>query len=126
MTQPPAILTFRNATLDLVISDALAHLVLRGEQGSDLSTSTLVFSGEGASAGAAVLDALDDIREQCAAHGCAPVSVRAERAFRTDSGVRIWGTLSCVDVDGEYRPQPITALSIDQEGDQWTLTITTP
>jgi hypothetical protein len=126
MTQPPTTLTFRNSTLDLVIADALAHLVLRGEQGSDHGTSTLVFSGEGASAAAAVLDALDDISEQCAAHGCAPVSIRAERAFRTDSGVRIWGTLSCVDATGDDRPQPITALSINEEGDQWTLTITTP
>lgn len=125
MTQPPTTLTFQNRTLDLAISDALSRLVLQGEEGSDGGTATLVFSGEGPSAGAALTDALDDIREQCAAHGCVPVAVRAERAFRTDTGVRIWGTLSCIDAAGGYQPRPITALSIDQEGDQWTVTITT-
>jgi hypothetical protein len=93
------------------------------EQGSDTGAVTVMFAGEGDTPDAALRDALDDIRERCAAQSCAPVGVQAEPMLRTDTGVRIWGTLTCVD--GPARFPHLTAIDLDQEGDVWTLTITT-
>lgn len=125
MTQPTMV--FRNAALDVAITDVLAHLVLGGRQRNEHGTSTLVFSGEGTTPATALQDALDHIREQCAVHDCVPVDIDTEPAFRIDTGTRIWGTISCSGRSEEAKPPGIAQsmdIVADQEGDLWTLTIT--
>lgn len=126
MSKPALPVIIRHADLDTAIAEALAQLILqeREGEGSEEGEITVMFAGEGAMATSALTDAFDDIRERCVAQGCAPVGLQVEPALRTDAGLRIWGTLTCVDTTVPAAFPDISAIDLDQEGELWTLTIT--
>jgi hypothetical protein len=126
MTRPPRHThTFTASTLAGAVTGAIAFIVLANEERSSAHASTLVFTGEGASPEAALREALDDIRAQCVDHRCTPIDVATDGVMSTDTGTRIWGTLSCTPgTTAALPPTEILEFATVREGSQWTLTVT--
>lgn len=122
---PGARHTFTASTLAGAVTEAIAFIVLANDAPSTEPAATLVFAGEGTSPEAALREALDDIRAQCVDHRCTPLDVVTDGVMNTDTGTRIWGTLSCTPgATATLPPTEILAFATAREGDQWMLTVT--
>ena len=125
MTESPPLLAARATSLDDALAEALSRLAMPAGEGSEQGSTSIVFSGEGASAGEALRDALDDIRASCAAQGVLPVALQLEPAMQIDAGVRLWGTVSCLEHEGATALPEIADVRLVQEGEQWTIRVRT-
>jgi hypothetical protein len=118
--------TFRATDATGAISEGISDLLgTPGRAGEGLTT--IVFAGEGATPSDAILAALEDILAQAADHGVAPVDVATDAMMATDTGTRIWGTVTCRAEAVETAPFPrVSGMTLEQEQDgRWNLTITT-
>ena len=126
MTRAPGhTYTFTAPSLDGVVADAIAFIVVAGDAPAADHTTTLVVSGEGESPGDAMRHALDDIRSQCVDQRCTPVDVTIDGVMATDAGTRVWGTLFCTPgMTAALPPTEILDIDIVRKEMQWELTVT--
>jgi hypothetical protein len=116
---------FPATTITDAIPAALARLLLADGEGRYDAPITLVYAGEGHDPGEALASALEDIRAQCADHCCRPVGLVTDAVMRTDTGTRIWGTVSCEPGMRDGFPEAGSAgIMLEMEGEgKWLLTI---
>lgn len=123
--EPGPTQTFTAPSLDGVVTDAITFIVLPGDAPAGDHTVTLVFTGEGPAPAHALRQALDDIRAQCVEQRCTPLDVAIDGVMATDTGTRIWGTLSCIPgMTAALPPTEFLDIDIFRKDDQWNLTVT--
>ena len=123
--QPGHTHTFTASSLASVMTEAIAFIVLTDTARSSAHTSTLVFMGEGPTPGIALREALDDITARCVEQRCTPLDVMTDGVMSTDTGTRIWGTMSCAPgMTAALPPTEILEFATAREDGQWTLTVT--